>query len=187
MRIVAGKYRGRRLRSLRGLALRPTSDRLRETLFNILGPGVEDALFVDVFAGTGAGGIEALSRGARGAVFIEKHPAAIELIRSNLAALGIRTGAEILATDALRGLESLAARHLRASFFFLDPPYAAEQECQEALEWLGSSRLLEPAGRVVVEHSRRRELPDRFEDLERVRLLEQGDAALSFYRMAAAA
>src|SRR5216684_8548687 len=108
MRVVAGKYRSRALKSMRGLALRPSSDRLRETLFNILGAAVEGSVFVDVYAGTGAVGIEALSRGAREVLFIENHAAAASLIRKNLQALGIATGAEILATDAVRGMEWLA-------------------------------------------------------------------------------
>src|SRR5271154_2945949 len=105
MRIIAGKYRSRTLRSLKGQALRPTSDRLRETLFNILGPTVEGATFVDLFAGTGAVGIEALSRGARAAVFVEQHAPAAILIRRNLDSLGIKSGAEIVGVNVSRGLE----------------------------------------------------------------------------------
>ena len=107
MRVVAGKYKSRTVKSLRGQALRPTSDRLRETLFNILGTDVEGGLFVDLYAGTGAVGIEALSRGAHEVVFIEKHAAAVQLIRANLRALGVAEGFQILAKDAIRGLELL--------------------------------------------------------------------------------
>jgi 16S rRNA G966 N2-methylase RsmD len=110
MRIIAGKYRSRLLKSLKGDALRPTSDRLRETLFNILGADVAASRFLDVFAGTGAVGIEALSRGAAEAIFIERHAPAAKLIRSNLESLGIARGATILASDALAALEKLAAR-----------------------------------------------------------------------------
>src|SRR5712692_1005482 len=170
MRVVGGKYRSRVLKSLRGLALRPTSDRLRETLFNILGPTIEGAVFVDVYAGTGAVGIEALSRGAREVIFIEKHTAAASLIRKNLQALGIATGAEILATDAVRGMEWLTARRMRAHLVFLD-----------------RSPLLTPGGRVIVEHAKRTALPERMAQLERLRVVEQGDAALSFYQLALAA
>ena len=187
MRVVAGKYRSRALRSLRGLALRPTSDRLRETLFNILGPGVDGSVFVDLYAGTGAVGIEALSRGAREAIFIEKNARAVALIRKNLESLEIRAGVEILAVDAIRGLEMLAARRLHAHFFFLDPPYAAADEYERALDFLDRSPMLTPGGRVIVEHAIRRELPERLTQLERARVVEQGDAALSFYRLALAA
>jgi len=191
MRIVGGKYGSRPLRTLRGMALRPTSDRLRETLFNILGPAVEGSLFVDVYAGTGAVGIEALSRGARDVIFIEKHPAAVELIRKNLGSLGIDMGCEILAKDAVRGMEMLASRsfggHLQADFFFLDPPYADREEYERALEFLDESHLLARTGRVIVEHARRIALPGQLTSLERTRIVEQGDTSLSFYRLALAA
>src|ERR1700688_400410 len=109
MRIIAGKYRSRILKSLKGNALRPTSDRLRETLFNVLGPNVSGSRFLDVFAGTGAVGIEALSRGAIEAVFIETHAPAATLIRRNLESLDALARAKILPLDAIRGLEKLSA------------------------------------------------------------------------------
>jgi 16S rRNA (guanine966-N2)-methyltransferase len=222
MRVVAGKYRRRLLKSLRGLALRPTSDRLRETLFDILGPAVEGCFFVDVYAGTGAVGIEALSRGARQVIFIENHPAAVQLIRRNLESLGIRAGAEILSSDALRGLELLDARArisgTHPQIIFLDPPYAEKGEYDRTIDFLDRSALLAAGGRVIIEHLKRdlraqedrasrptraaaarRVLriparsvsswapPERLTNLERVRVVEQGDAALSFYRLSLAA
>jgi 16S rRNA (guanine966-N2)-methyltransferase len=187
MRVIAGKFKSRPLRSLRGLALRPSSDRLRETLFDILGPTVEGSLIVDVFAGTGAVGIEALSRGAREVFFIEKHAAAAELVRRNLQSLGIERGAEVLAVDAVRGLEVLAARHLVADFIFLDPPYKKADAYERVLDSLDSSHLLAPEGWIIVEHARRNSLPGRLVRLECTRVLEQGDAALSFYRLSQAA
>ena len=191
MRVVAGKYRSRVLKSMRGLALRPSSDRLRETLFDILGATVEGSVFVDVYAGTGAVGIEALSRGAREVIFIENHPAAVTLIRSNLRALGITAGAEILVADAVRGMARLAIRPfgtpIHADFIFLDPPYARTEEYERALDFLDRSSLLTRGGQVVVEHPKRMALPQRLAQLERARVVEQGDAALSFYRLAIAA
>ena len=187
MRIIAGKYRSRTLRSLKGQALRPTSDRLRETLFNILNPAVEGSVFVDLYAGTGAVGIEALSRGARSVILIEQHPPAAALIRRNVESLGIFGKAEILGVDVLRGLERLEARHVHAQFVFLDPPYAAVEEYQRVLEFLGDSPIVAPGGRVIVEHLRKRALPERIGELELARVVEQGDAALSFFRLALAA
>src|SRR5580658_2756509 len=129
MRVIAGIYRSRILKSLKGLALRPTSDRLRETLFNVLGGAVDGARFIDVFAGTGAVGIEALSRGASEVVFIENHAPAAALIRCNLESLDVRSGATVVAVDAVRGLERLAAKQRSGQpgydFVFVDPPYAA--------------------------------------------------------------
>lgn len=167
--------------------MRPTTDRLRETLFNVLGPAVEESLFVDIFAGTGAVGIEALSRGAREAIFIESHAASARLIRQNLASLEIRGGASVIESDAMAALERLAGRRVLADFLFLDPPYAEADELLRVLEYLDGSRIVAPYGMIIAEHDERTDLPDRLHRLERIRLLEQGDTALSFYRLAAAA
>jgi 16S rRNA (guanine(966)-N(2))-methyltransferase RsmD len=186
MRVIAGIYRSRILKSLKGLALRPTSDRLRETLFNVLAPNIAGSRFVDLFAGTGAIGIEALSRGAAEVIFIENHAPAATLIRRNLESLGINTGVTVLAVDALRGLAMLAARINSGSpafdHIFLDPPYAAAQDYSRVLEFLGTADLLAPAGIVVAEHRRNFDLPEDPGVLKRFRVLKQGDAALSFYR-----
>jgi 16S rRNA (guanine966-N2)-methyltransferase len=186
MRVITGTYRSRILKSLKGLALRPTSDRLRETLFNILGTAVAGARFVDVFAGTGAVGIEALSRGAAEVVFIENHPPAVALIRKNLESLGVRSGAIVLGTDALRGLETLAANRTPDGppfdFVFLDPPYAAAEEYARVLRILGSASFLAPGSVVIAEHHKKFDLPVHAGSLARFRILKQGDVALSFYR-----
>jgi 16S rRNA (guanine966-N2)-methyltransferase len=168
------------------MRLRPTSDRLRETLFNVLGPSIKDSFFVDLYAGTGGVGIEAISRGARETIFIESHAAGARLVRENLESLGVQSGVEVIELDVVKGLGRLAARHLMADFIFLDPPYEGEEHLR-VLEFLDESHLIAPYGLVIVEHHSRMELPERFERLELSRLLEQGDGALSFYRLAAAA
>jgi 16S rRNA (guanine966-N2)-methyltransferase len=186
MRVIAGIYRSRILKSLKDLALRPTSDRLRETLFNVLAPNIVGSRFADLFAGTGAIGIEALSRGATEVVFIESHASAATLIRRNLESLGIDTGVTVLVADALRGLAMLAARKGSAAaafdIVFLDPPYAAAEGYSRVLEFLGSADLLAPGGLLVAEHRRNVDLTEEHGDLKRFRVLRQGDAALSFYR-----
>jgi len=187
MRVIAGKYRSRALRSLRGQILRPTGDRLRETLFNILGPAVNHTTFVDLYAGTGAVGIEALSRGARHAIFVEEHSPAVTLIRRNLESLGIGAEAEVLGMNALGAIERLEARLIHAQFVYLDPPYEANEEYESTLDALGESTLVAPGGRVIVEHLRKRILPEQIGELELARVVEQGHAALSFYRLALAA
>ncbi len=187
MRVIAGKFRSRRLKGPGILRIRPTSDRLRETLFNILGPEVEDSLFVDLYAGTGAIGIEAFSRGARHVILVESNAKAAKLIRENLEALEIRTGIELIAADAVKGLERIAARHLVADFIFLDPPYEKTEEHIRVLEFLDSSHLIAPHGTVIVEHHWRRAVPERLSRLECVRQIEEGDAVLSFFSLAAAA
>jgi 16S rRNA (guanine966-N2)-methyltransferase len=186
MRIIAGTYRSRILKSLKGLALRPTSDRLRETLFNVLGPGVSGSRFLDLFAGTGAIGIEALSRGAKEVVFIENHPPAVKLIRRNLELLEITFGTTVHAANALRGLGLLVSKNKGATpgfdFIFLDPPYAAAENYARVLEFLGTADLLAPGGMVIAEHHRKFDLSEEAGTLRRVRVLKQGAAALSFYR-----
>ena len=186
MRVIAGIYRSRILKSLKGLALRPTSDRLRETLFNVLAPNIVGSRFVDLFAGTGAIGLEALSRGAAEVVFIENHAPAATLIRRNLESLGINTGVTVLAVDALRGLAMLASRKQQSDtsfdYVFLDPPYAAAEDYARVLEFLGSATLLAPGAIVVAEHRRNFDLCEEAGALRRFRVLRQGDAALSFYR-----
>lgn len=186
MRVIAGKFRSRLLKSPKGLALRPTSDRLRETLFNVLADRIPDSCFVDVFAGTGAVGIEALSRGAREVTFVENHSPALRLIRLNLQSLEIQSSAKVLALDALRGLQRIAANPSVIAWpvdiVFLDPPYAAAQDYRRVLEFLGSARFLAEGSLVIAEHRAAVELPESFASLARVRLLRQGDATLSFYR-----
>lgn len=191
MRVIAGTYRSRILKSLKGLALRPTSDRLRETLFNVLGAEIAGARFIDLFAGTGAIGIEALSRGASEVVFVENHAPAAALIRRNLESLAIRKGAKVLATEAIRGLEKLALKEKSKTspydYIFLDPPYAAAKDYARVLESLGSGKLLAPGGLVIAEHRRSFESPEEVGALQCYRVLKQGDAALSFYRRVSAA
>lgn len=172
MRVIAGEFRSRRLKTLPGLATRPTPDRLRETLFNILAPRIEGAIFLDAYAGTGSVGIEALSRGARFAVFMERGRAALEVIHENLAALGLEPRAKVVAGPVLAGLPQQ-----QAHIAFLDPPYEMEREYAAALELLGEK----PPTLVVVQHSIRFQLAEKHGALGRVRYLKQGDNALSFF------
>ena len=187
MRVVAGKFRSRPLRSLRGLDLRPTADRLRETLFNVLGAGnpaaFEGKVWLDLCAGTGAVGIEALSRGAFQIYFVESSSAAAGLIRQNLDSLAVAGGFEVLKDDVIRALHKLEARKVTADFIFLDPPYRMEKIYLEVLRLLSQSSSLAPEAVVVAEHGKRFDPGDGFAPLQRYRKLEQGDAVLSFYRL----
>ena len=164
------------------MALRPTSDRLRETLFNVLGASVAGSTFVDLFAGTGAIGIEALSRGARRVFFVENHAAAVKLIRENLKSLRINDGIEAIAMDAIRGLKQFAMGDERADLVFMDPPYARAEEYERVLEFVDAAAMLAPESLVIAEHAKKIELPEKTHSLERTRVLIQGDSALSFYR-----
>lgn len=186
MRVIAGHYRRRTLRSLPGLEIRPTADRLRETLFNVLCAGNPAALaestWFDLYAGTGAVGIEALSRGARMVYFVESAKAAAELITGNLTSLGITTGFQIVKAEAGKALGQLEEAGSAADFIFLDPPYSMQKEYAKTLATLAESKLLHERGVVIAEHEKRFDPGEAFGELRRFRKLVQGDAALSFYR-----
>jgi 16S rRNA (guanine(966)-N(2))-methyltransferase RsmD len=184
MRVIAGTYRSRQLSAPRGMQTRPTSDRLRETLFNILAPRLEGCRFVDLYAGTGAVGIEALSRGASHVWFAENAAPALASLRQNLSALKI--GRDFTVED--RGVGAMLQRLSKLTqpidIVYIDPPYEAEDEYSGTLNFLGSVRgreILAPNAVVVAEHSSKAKLATRYGALEHTRLLKQGDAALSFF------
>jgi 16S rRNA (guanine966-N2)-methyltransferase len=187
MRVIAGKYRSRPLRSLHGMNVRPTSDRLRETLLNVLTAGNPEALsgsvWIDLFAGTGAVGIEALSRGARQVYFVDSSGAATATIRANLKSLEIEEGFEVMDREVLPALRRLDSQAVTFDYCFLDPPYRDEGEYEETLGFLSQSSGLKPASVVIAEHDKRFDPGERFGALERYRSLRQGDASLSFYRL----
>jgi 16S rRNA (guanine966-N2)-methyltransferase len=187
MRVISGTYRSRRLAAPPGLATRPTSDRLRETLFNMLAPRIQGATFADLYAGSGANGIEALSRGASMALFVESAPPALEAIRLNLKSLGIVSGYGLEPRSVSSFLRRLAQRERKLDITFLDPPYDEVEECAATLELLGGecTPLLTAESIVVAEHRRKQPLSERYGALERYRVREQSDAALSFFRLEA--
>jgi 16S rRNA (guanine(966)-N(2))-methyltransferase RsmD len=184
MRVIAGTYRSRILAAPRGSGTRPTSDRLRETLFNILAPRILGSRFCDLYAGTGAVGIEALSRGAAHVWFTENTPPAIASLRANLTALRITTGftLEDRGTGAL--LQRLGKLGHPVDIVYLDPPYEAEAEYEATLGFLGSVRgraSLAPDALVIAEHSSKIPLAARYGSLHQTRTRKQGEAALSSY------
>ena len=179
MRVIAGTLKGRRLDAPTWEGLRPTSDKLRETLFNVLAPRIEGARVLDLYAGTGAIGIEALSRGAAAVTFVESDRRAQALIAENLSRCGVEGGYAIIRAAAARAVETLGASPTFVPFdiILLDPPY--EQPAASALA--GLDRLLSPDGVLVLEHARRADTPLTSGALTRTRHLRAGDSALSFY------
>ncbi len=183
MRVIAGTFRSRTLDAPAGLQTRPTSDRLRETLFNVLAPRIQEATFLDLYAGSGAVGLEALSRGAQRVVFVERAPVALKAMSLNLTRLGLTQGFDIQSSSVSAYLRRARNKAEGFDIVFLDPPYDAAEEYAASLEQLGKAQtgLLTTGSVVIAEHRRRERLEDRYESLLRTRLLEQGDAALSFY------
>ena len=184
MRVIAGKYKSRRLAAPEGVETRPTSDRLRETLFNVVAPGIAGSVWLDLFAGSGAIGIEALSRGAQSVYFVESSGAAARIIRKNLHTLEISEEADIFERDAMTALRTLNTQGVVCNFIFLDPPYRKLDDYEQALNFISRSRLLSQGGQVIAEHDKHFDPGDAFGLLRRHRTLRQGDAVLSFYSIA---
>ena len=198
MRIIAGTFRSRTLAAPAGMSTRPTSDRLRETLFNVLAPRIEGAAFLDLYAGSGAVGLEALSRRAKRVTFVERAPAALKVLDRNLARLGISEGVRVARKSVSAFLRGAAGPNPRLEkspkpeenpkqekneVVFLDPPYDAAEEYAITLGLMGGTAkgILAPGAVVIAEHRRKFALNERYGNLKRTRVLEQGDAALSFY------
>jgi 16S rRNA (guanine966-N2)-methyltransferase len=180
MRLTGGLDRGRKLRAPRGATTRPTSAKVREAIFNILGPPGE-APILDVFAGTGALGIEALSRGGATAYFVERDGRALQALHRNLKDLGLVSRARVVGTEAHAALRQLSHDGLRFAWVFIDPPYAAGV-VTSVLELLAGGDLLASGGVIIVEHDKRNVPPD---SVASVRLTDRrfyGDTGVSFYR-----
>ena len=174
MRVIAGEFRSRKLKSMEGMEVRPTADKMRQTLFNILSPVIEGSLFVDAYAGTGAVGIEAISRGARQVIFIEKDRGTAGLIKSNLAMLKAETRGRVI-----HGPAGIYLGGMDADIVFIDPPYPLVQEYDAAMGAV--SRRKFPL--AIVQHSSRFDLNEEYGELRRYRVVKQGENSLTFYRL----
>jgi len=180
MRVISGKFKGRRLKGPEGMDLRPTGDRLKESLFNILGARLDGTTVLDVFGGTGAIGIEALSRGAGEVVFIDGSEAACRLILKNLQLCGISAGYRIVRQDVFSALRSLAREGFKAGIVYIDPPYDWKPY-GDLLGILFTKGLVSQASSVAIEHHRKAAVPESGDGFRRTRIVRQGDHCLSFY------
>lgn len=178
VRVISGKFKSRRLIGTPPAGIRPTSDKLKETVFNILGPRVDESIFLDGYAGMGGIGIEAISRGASHVYFVDQSRKACQIIRENLRSLEVEDGFEVLQMDLNKALNVLRAP---VTIAFLDPPYEREDLYLESLNHFGNVPLLATDGLLIMEHSKRIELPETVQGLRKIRSLVQGDAALAFY------
>lgn len=189
MRIITGQFKGRRLISVKANTVRPTSDRVKESVFGILGESVINSNFLDLCAGTGNIGLEALSRGAKSVTFVDRSPHSIRVIKSNLSSCGLNGGeteVNVVKLDALKGIDLLARRNARFDLIYFDPPYdsAIHEVC---LGRIGANRMLSPSGQVVMERRRERRsecaAPEAFDELRLKRQERYGDTVISFYQM----
>ncbi len=172
MRIIAGEFRSRRLKTVPGLEVRPTPDRLRESLFSVLMPRLAGAVFLDAYAGSGAVGLEALSRGAGRVILMERSAQALAVIRDNVESLGVRQNVTVLRGAAV----ALIPKH-PCDIAFVDPPYEKTQEYEDALVALSETAC--PL--VIAQHASRFEMAEAYADLLKARVLKQGDNTLSFF------
>ena len=185
MRVIGGTYRGRTLRSVAGLAIRPTSDRLRETLFNILAPRIEGSRFLDICAGSGAVGIEALSRGARKVTFVERSRRACAVIAANMGNLGAPgpdRDATIVNREAAAALKRFEQESEQFDIVFFDPPYASEIY-HRVINQLGRGVILSARAVVVVEHREKTPPKPGYGELRMFRQVKQGESALALYEV----
>jgi 16S rRNA (guanine966-N2)-methyltransferase len=182
MRITGGRLRGRRLASFKGLEIRPTSDRVREAIFDLLGHHLAGEKVLDLFAGTGSLGLEALSRGAAWALFVDRSPKAIELIGKNLKLCGFEAQGEVLRKDLLKGFP---VRHRlledKMDLVFVDPPYRKSM-ILPVLEELCRLNLLSSPSILVAQSEQREDLPPRVRSLERIKSKIYGDTRITLYR-----
>jgi len=180
MRIIAGALKGRALVAPRGPTTRPTADQVRIALLDTLMPYVAGARFLDLYAGAGTVGLEALSRGAAQVTFVERDPRAVKALRDNVHALGVRAQARVLATGVVGGLERLAAEGAQFELVFLDPPYDVDPT--PALERLDAGGLAPPPARVIVQHFTKQPPPETVGALRAYRTRRFGETMLTFFR-----
>ncbi len=180
MRIIAGTARGRRLKTPNDELTRPTSDRLKESLFSILTPYLGEAQVLDVFSGSGAFGLESISRGAAYATMIELRPEAAKVIRDNIAVCGFEKQTQLIEGDALTWLKMLRLP-AAIDLIFMDPPYQLEM-AEEAVRVMGDAKWLQPTTLLIIEHHQKDALPQQFPVWQRYRQLRQGESVISFYR-----
>ena len=184
MRVIAGVHKGRRLRPPTGLYVRPTSERVREALFSILGAYVEQAHVVDLYSGTGAIGLEALSRGAAHVVFVEHQPSSLQLLRENLKRCGNPAECTVIASEVRRAFQNSdlltwAPFHI----VFADPPYYTPEEIEPLLSILSNQVLLAESGLVILEHPTRITIPQQIENIRQFRQARYGDTSLTFFKI----
>jgi 16S rRNA (guanine(966)-N(2))-methyltransferase RsmD len=182
MRVISGVAKGRSLKApFATSVLRPTSDKVREAIFDIIGPEIEDSGFLDLFCGTGAMGIEALSRGARNVVFVDNKSSSVDLVKDNLSKCGFKKNFEIIQCDVLQAIQSLSNRQRRFRYIFIDPPYSSDL-ILKTLEAISISNLLLPKASVLVEHSVKRPVPEKTNDLIIHKEYKFGDTVINLYR-----
>ena len=184
MKIIGGEFRGRRLKTLKSVKMRPTPMRVKEALFNILGNGVVGSSLLYLYAGSGQMGIEALSRGAKEVIFIDNHPSAVRLIHTNLGFLHLEEGLKIPRNNVLKAIGNLSKEKKRFDIILLDPPYESRL-VKNTLQVLAKSDILKTTTLIIAEHYKSLDLNKNISSLSQIRQERYGDTVLSFYKKSA--
>lgn len=182
LRVIAGICKGRPLKAVSGNLTRPTTDKVKESIFNIIGPYFQGGQALDLYAGSGSLGIEALSRGMNNVIFVDQNSKAIEIIQFNLQKCNFESNAEVYRNDAKRALKALAKRDVKFDIIFLDPPYA-KQRLKDEIEFIFNYQLLLPNGMIVTEHDAQICLPDLIGEFTCTRNEKYGDTAISIFQL----
>jgi 16S rRNA (guanine(966)-N(2))-methyltransferase RsmD len=181
MRIIAGEFRGRRIKQPASKKVRPTKDRIREAVFNIIAPAVSGSKVLDLFAGSGAYGLEALSRGAEKAVFIEKETESVDSIKENIELLGVEEDSEVITGDVFRKIKELNESKKEFSLIFSDPPYSVGM-AKKTLIKIGHYDILLHSGIIIIEHNIEEGLPEAEGDLSLIKTRTYGKTSISIYQ-----
>ncbi|AKL95523.1 RNA methyltransferase, RsmD family [Clostridium aceticum] len=182
MRVIAGEARGLRLFTPKDLQIRPTSDRVKESIFNIVQNYLYDSIVIDLFSGTGNLGIEALSRKAEKVYFVDKNQESIDIIKKNLQKTNLITKSEILQSDVISAINRLAGRNVQANIIFMDPPYK-QGLAIAALEEIAKNKLLQPSGMIIVEHDKDEDMPEEIGSILQFRSKSYGNTSATFYKL----
>ena len=183
MRVIAGKAKGKRLNAPRGMKTRPITDMIKEALFNVLGPGIYEAAFLDLFAGSGSVGIEALSRGARPVFFVDNDRAAVGVIAENIKNCGFTEGFRIYGQDVFHAIRVLERNSVQFDYIYVDPPFDQESVFGKIMIALGPARLLAPGGLIILRTRRKMLMLDIYENLSRIRISQYGESVLHYYHV----
>lgn len=181
MRVVSGTCKGRSLKAVPGSSTRPTTDKVKEAIFNMIGPYFDDGIGLDLFAGSGGLGIEALSRGLEKVIFVDRDPKAIQVIKENIAACDVTDKTEVYRNDADRALKAILKREICFDYIFLDPPYK-KQQLLKLLETMNHEKLLKPNGIIVCEHASDVELPSDVGDFKTIKKEQYGIIGITIYQ-----
>lgn len=181
MRVVSGRFKGKTLKAVPGQSTRPTTDKVKEAIFNMIGPYFDGGICLDLFAGSGGLGIEGLSRGLDKGIFVDIDGKAIQTIKSNVETCKCDDRVEIYRTDYKRALKALVKREIVFDYIFLDPPYH-KKILIDILQFINENQLLQPSGAIICEHSHQFDLPDRIEGLRKTKEETYGIISISIYQ-----